>query len=73
LTDAPVVTLGLTLVNETVLEEATAEDVANAAAALEDASAAAPQLAGSMPSGQHTPSAKQKEPLGHDQDAEQHF
>jgi hypothetical protein len=52
---------------------ASVDDVRAAAAATDEATAAAPQLAGSMPSGQHTPSLKQKEPFGHDHDLEQHF
>ena len=73
-TETPEEIDGLTLAQEIeadAVEDAGALDLA--AAAEDDATAAAPQLAGSMPSGQQTPSPRQKEPLGHDQDAEQHF
>jgi hypothetical protein len=52
------------------LEVGAAEDVL--VVELEVVVGCLPQLDGSMPLGQHEPSAKQKEPLGHDQDAEQH-
>lgn len=62
--------VGLTLAQEMLAVELGAvvdEEVED-----EDA-AAAPQSDGSMPSGQQTPFDKQKEPLGQDQVAEQHF
>jgi len=76
LTETTEETDGLTLAQEMLATEevgAAFEDEVDTAAAAEEATAAAPQLAGSMPSGQQTPSDKQKDPLGHDQVAEQHF
>jgi hypothetical protein len=66
--------LGLVLLyTGTLVDDAAATEELAAAARLDEATAAAPQLAGSMPSGQQTPFDRQKEPLGQDQDAEQHF